>query len=190
MAPAVSTPAACLADRSSVFTCSFIFEKSIPFISDVIFQMLSKGYRFSFIEGKNYIDWGTLREFRHYQRNFFTIFCDFDGCLVKNSSKFANKPWSMIPIEDNIECLSDLQRRKNTKLIIVTSRPNSEKIKIKRFLKKYNINCQDILTNLLHSKRIMINDYSATNPYPTSVSINIPRNDIEMNRILKSITEN
>ena len=24
---------------------------------------------------------------------FYTIFCDFDGCLVENSSKFAKKPW-------------------------------------------------------------------------------------------------
>ena len=160
------------------------------FISDVIFRMLSKGHRFSYKEAKNYIDWGTLREFRHYQRNFYTIFCDFDGCLVLNSSKFARKPWQIIPIKDNIKALKDIQSKKNINLIIVTSRPHSEKNKIKRFLNNNNISFNDVITNLSHSKRILVNDFSQTNPYPSSIAINIKRDANDMERILNSIIEN
>ena len=160
------------------------------FISDVIYSMLLDNYYFSFIEGSDYIDWGTLREFRNFNKKHYTIFCDFDGCLVENSSKFAKKPWKIKPIIKNIECIQKLQKLIKVELIITTSRSSKEKRKIFNFLKKNNINFKTIITDLLHSKRILINDFANSNPYPSSIAVNISRNNIELSSVLESIIYN
>ena len=64
------------------------------------------------------------------------------------------------------------------------------KNKIKRFLNNNNISFNDVITNLSHSKRILVNDFSQTNPYPSSIAINIKRDANDMERILNSIIEN
>ena len=98
--------------------------------------MILDNHYFSFIESSDYIDWGTLREFRNFKKKYYTIFCDFDGCLVENSSKFAAKPWSFKPIFKNLDCIRKLQQVVNIELIITTSRPENQKQKIINFLKK------------------------------------------------------
>ena len=160
------------------------------FISDVIYSMLLDNHYFSYLEGSSYIDWGTLREFRNFRKKHYTIFCDLDGCLVENSSKFAIKPWLLKPIINNINCIRRLQKIIEIELIITTSRPSSQKNKITNFLKKQKINFKTIITDLMHAKRILINDFANSNPYPSSISINIPRNNIELSVILESIINN
>ena len=92
--------------------------------------MLLDNHYFSFLEGSDYVDWGTLREFRNFHNKYYTIFCDFDGCLVKNSSKFAKKAYTINPIKENIQCIQKLQKIINVEIIITTSRPSSERKKI------------------------------------------------------------
>jgi hypothetical protein len=160
------------------------------YISDVIYSMILDHHSFFYTEAFDYIDWGTLREFRNYKKKFFTIFCDFDGCLIKNSSKFSKKPWEIKPIKENINCLKNLQKKLNIELIITTSRPNSDKINIIKFLKAHNIKFKNIITDLMHSKRILVNDFAESNPYPSSIAVNIPRDFIGLSNILYSITQN
>jgi hypothetical protein len=142
---------------------------------------------FSYIEAENYIDWGTLREFRHFQNKSYTLFCDFDGCLVENGSKFSKNSFRTKPISENLKCLSELQNVMNIELVITTSRPKSENAYIAKILRKFKIKYNSIITDLMHSKRILINDFANTNNYPTSISINIPRNSIDLSLILRSI---
>ena len=96
--------------------------------------------------------------------------------MVKNSSKFATPPWQYNPIEKNLLHLSKfLLESKDSKLVITTSRPDSEKENIKQFLQEKHIWCYSIITGLPHSKRILINDFSNSNPYPSCSAISIPR---------------
>ncbi len=160
------------------------------FISDVIYSMLLDNHYFSYIEGSDYIDWGTLREFRNFHKKHYTIFCDFDGCLVENSAKFSKKPWIIKPIKKNIECIQKLQKLIKVELIITTSRSSAEKKKISNFLRMNNIKFKIIITDLMHSKRILINDFANSNPYPSSIAVNISRNNIELSSVLESIIYN
>ena len=160
------------------------------YISDIIYSMLLDNKYFSFTEGSDYIDWGTLREFRNFHKKHFTIFCDFDGCLVENSSKFAKKPYSIKPININIQCIQKLQKIISLELIITTSRPYTQKKQILNFLKKNNINYKFVITDLMHSKRILINDFANSNPYPSAIAVNISRNNTELSSILESIVYN
>ena len=160
------------------------------FISDVIFSMILENNYFSYCEASNYIDWGTLREFRNFQNKFYTIFCDFDGCLVENGSKFSKNTYRTSPITENLNCIRNLQKIINIELIITTSRPSTEKDYIIKILRKFDIKYKSIITDLMHSKRILVNDFAMSNTYPSSLSINIPRNSNGLSLILESVLKN
>ena len=78
------------------------------------------------------------------------------------------------PNNENLKFISNyLEDSPYSKLIITTSRPTSEKINIIKFLLKYDICCHEVITDLPHAGRILINDFSKSNPYPSSQSINL-----------------
>ncbi len=146
------------------------------YVSHIIQKNILDGKTFFAYEASNYEDYGTASEYYEYIRKVRSIFCDFDGVLVINSSKFATPPWQYQPNEDNLNFISDyLNNSKNSKLIITTSRPSTEKDNIINFLKKYGINCHEIITELPHAGRILINDFSKSNPYPSAQAINLER---------------
>lgn len=155
------------------------------YISHVIQKNLLDGITFHAYEAKSYESYGTLKEFQNYSGEVRTIFCDFDGVLVENSSKFANPPWQYNPIEANLNHLSRyLKDSYFSRVVITTSRPKSEEEKIKSFLQNYNINLHSIITDLPHSKRVLINDFASSNKFPTSESINLPRNSNKLSDYL------
>ena len=67
-----------------------------------------------------------------------------------------------------------------SKLIITTSRPKNQKQNIIDFLRSYEIECIDVITDLPHASRVLINDFSNSNPYPTSQAINLVRNSTNL----------
>ena len=69
-------------------------------------------------------------------------------------------------------------------LIITTSRPDNQKKYKISLLKRFNIKSKYILTNLLHAKRALINDFSESNPFPSSISINLERDTKKLSTIL------
>ena len=147
------------------------------YISHIIQKKLLDGFTFHGYEAFGYEDYGTVTEFKNYIKNVRSIFCDFDGVLVENSSKFASPPWQYNPMVENLNYLSDfLKNSPDSKLIITTSRPSREKENIINFLKRYNIELHSLVTDLPHAGRILVNDFSNSNPFPTAQGINIPRN--------------
>ena len=157
------------------------------YISHVVFDMMLSGVDFRYKRVKNYIDWGTIREFREYQKKTLTIFCDFDGCLVENGSKFGKKGWKTNVLIENVKKLRNLQKKKSITLIITTSRPSSQVNYIKRILKYNKIHYSKIVADLPHSKRMLINDFSDTNPYPSAIAINLDRNSDNLGNYLSNI---
>ena len=157
------------------------------YISHVIFDMMLRGSDFRYKEAKNYVDWGTIREFRNYQKKTLTLFCDFDGCLVENGSKFGKLGWKTDILFENVNKLRELQKKKNITLIITTSRPSSQIKYIKNLLKSNKIDFNRIITDLPHSKRVLVNDFSTTNPYPTALAVNLERNSNKLGDILLNI---
>jgi hypothetical protein len=157
------------------------------YISHVILRMLLNGSQFKYNDAHNYLDWGTLREFRNWQKKTITIFCDFDGCLVINGSKFGKLGWNTIPIFKNLNSLKKICQTYNVKLIITTSRPKSQIKFIKNVLGKYDLKNINIITDLPHGKRILINDFSNTNPYPSATAINVIRDSEELGEIFSNL---
>ncbi len=157
------------------------------YISHIILSMILNGENFKYSNAHSYISWGTISEYRQWQRKSMTIFCDFDGCLVKNGSSIFKGGQKISPLEKNLTALKKLQENNFIELIITTSRPINEKKKIASLLKKYNISYSTIITDLKHSRRILVNDFARTNPYPSSISVNIERNSEELSGILENL---
>jgi len=158
------------------------------FISHIILKMILEGNEFKFKKAFDYADWGTWEEFKKWKERYLTIFCDFDGCLVNNGSKFGKNGWNTSAINNNLIALKELQEKKNIHLILTTSRPKSEIPLIKKILKKYSIEFKKIITDLPHSKRILINDFADSNPFPTAISLNTERDSLNLSRMLRELS--
>jgi len=145
------------------------------YISHIIYKMLLNGAEFKILNAHSYIDWGTLREYQHYCKKHLTLFCDVDGVLLKNGSKFAKNGWRTKGIEKNLAKIASLQSEGYLFLILTSSRPETEEEYTINELKKYGVRTDRCLFGLPHTRRYLVNDYSPTNPYPSAVSINIER---------------
>jgi hypothetical protein len=159
------------------------------YISHIVYSMLMSGITFKYQATDQYIDWGTLREFRHYNRSFVTVFCDVDGVLLYNGSKFSKQGWETEPIEENLNTISKLQADGRLYLIITTSRPESEKNYLEKKLAEFSVYPDKYVMDLPHTRRILINDFSSSNPFPTAISINLERDSKLLSSILDSVSE-
>lgn len=166
------------------YSKKLLLKSNDVYISHVIYEMILNKHIFRAVEVKEYVDWGTVREFRNWQRKHVTLFCDFDGCLVLNGSKFGKRGYDTEPLNENLKTISEIINTGCAELIITTSRPSNQKKYIKNLLRKFNIKAKYILTDLLHAKRALINDFSETNPFPSSIAINLERDSKKLSSIL------
>lgn len=154
------------------------------YTSHVIFDMLLNGNVFKPNTIHDYLDFGTLAEYRSVQTSTSTIFCDVDGVLLENGSKFGPSGWRTKPIEKNINALKSKLVSKDSFLIITTSRPETEKGYISEILASYDVYPDHWVFNLPHCKRLLINDFSRTNPFPSAIAVNLPRNTSDLDQYL------
>lgn len=157
------------------------------YISHIIYSMLTCGINFSVTEADGYIDFGTAEEYRKFCAQYMTLFCDIDGVLLENGSKFGVAGWASKAIVENVEILSKLQQEGRIYLVLTTSRPDSEEAYVKGELEKFGLRYDKFIGGLPHAKRVLINDFSPTNPYPTSIAINLQRNSIELTELLSHL---
>lgn len=148
------------------------------YVSHIIYNMIINDSYFKYIESSEFKDWGTLSSWNIENKNHISIFCDYDGVLVKNKGRYGKENWENsedIPIISNIMSIKSKLNLGGV-LIITTCRPKKYENKIRELLSRFDISVFQIIFDLPHSKRILINDYAPTNPYPTSISINVERN--------------
>lgn len=148
------------------------------YLSHIISYILSKKYDyFQAIEADCYEDWGTIKEWKQVQKKLSTYFIDVDGILIKNSGKYGTINWNNNKelLDKNISRIKKLQQE-GAQIIITTSRPKEYKNILLEILNNAEIYPDEIIMDLYHSQRIIINDFAPTNPYPSCIAINIPRN--------------
>tara|TARA_B100001769_G_C22060831_1_gene570541 strand:+ start:135 stop:1193 length:1059 start_codon:yes stop_codon:yes gene_type:complete len=147
------------------------------YISNIIYDMMLKDQIFYGQVCNNYKDWGTLEDWNNYKTQYNTLFVDIDGTLVENTSyKFPPYIGNGKPLVNNIKWLRKLYNEGKTQIVLTTSRPQEymQETIIELFEKE--IPYDKLIMGLYHCKRIIINDYANSNPYPSCNSINIKRN--------------
>lgn len=158
------------------------------FVSDVIFNMTLQGITFTGIECSDYEDWGTISEWMKYKNTFKTLFVDLDGTLFKNSSAYL-KPYigETDALQNNIDFIKRLQDTGRVEIILTTSRPEEYRAITEDQLFNAGIKYKHLLMGLNHASRIIINDFSDSNPYRACDAINIERNSDNLQKYFNNI---
>jgi len=156
------------------------------YISHIIFEMILSGSSFYGLKTKNFKDWGTLDAWNKYKSQYRCLFVDIDGTLVSNSSiHFPPYVGTGEPLNSNISLLRSLYDYGKVKIILTTSRPERLRELTIDEMGKYNIPYDTLIMGLPHCKRVVINDFANSNPYPACESINLPRNSDNLTEFLK-----
>lgn len=166
-------------------------DKKNLFVSHIIFDQILSGAVFKggeIVDPLTFEDWGTLEDWNRYKASYSTLFLDLDGVLVKNSGRYVGKKWgSTPPIEENVNFLNELYKRGRTKIIITTSRSSECKKETEQQLSNFQIPYDQIVYDLPHAKRIVINDYAKSNSYRSCDSINLKRNSSDLDEYLSGL---
>jgi hypothetical protein len=166
-------------DFINTFRSLWSTHKGEPFVSNVIDKMIADGKVFAESPVNNFIDVGTAQDWFEYNDKP-TYFCDIDGTIVKSKDDYY-APTE--PIEHNIRALLE-KKKTGCKLIFCTAR-NKKYYTVTRALLDY-LGFQDceLIMEVNHSRRVIINDFATTNPYPSAVAINIPRDSDKLGEYL------
>jgi len=156
------------------------------YVSHVIFDMMVAGNQFRGVNTSDFEDWGTLDAWNDYKSKFQTLFVDVDGTLITNTGS-KTRPFlgEGLPIKENIDTINRLYDSGKAYIVLTTSRSHTNRDLTIKELKDKNIKYHLLITNLPHAKRIVINDFAATNPFPACGAINLPRNDNNLSDYLK-----
>ncbi len=152
--------------------------KNEIYLSHIIYYLIGTNKSiYKYIEAQDFEDWGTLEDWRNTQDRYSTYFLDIDGVIVENRGKYGKENWSnyLNVIVENMNFIKYLYEG-GAQIVLTTSRGKKDMEAIKNLFKKEGIKIHGIVTNCNHSPRIIVNDFAATNPYPSCKSINIPRN--------------
>jgi hypothetical protein len=156
------------------------------YISHLIYGMILDGIAFSYSEVRDYVDWGTLKEWQAYTQQYSTLFVDLDGTLVTNSAQYASPFWGETEgIQPNVDAINHLYDSGKVQIIITTSRKEAKKDVTLRQLERVGIKYHKIIFDLSHGRRIVINDYAPSNPFKSCDAINIKRNSPDLKEMLE-----
>lgn len=172
-------------DTYDLLVASGLFESRELFVSHIFSYLIQKQIISpQYVECTGFADWGTLQDWREEQKRHKTYLFDIDGVLVENVGKYGKQNWynSNIPIMENVQLVKELADKGN-QIIFITARDTEGVRPIIQMLQEYQITYHNIIVDCYHSQRVIINDHSATNPYPSCDSISINRNEILKNYI-------
>ena len=147
------------------------------YISNVIHAKMLGGRKFKALKVSDYQDWGTRHDWIKFIQTYRTIFCDIDGVLVQNGSQYLrDKQWGeMAPLQDNVDRLATLYEESTTYIVLTTSRGEEHRKTTELELRDFGIQYDQLVMGLPHCPRVLVNDYSSTNPFPSATAINIAR---------------
>ncbi len=156
------------------------------YLSHVIYSMILADHNFFARECTNYLDWGTLDDWMSFCRQYGAVFVDLDGTLVQNSAEFFDPIWGSTPgIAANIKAVNALYDSGKVRVVITTSRHASSREVTIAQLQREGIKYHEILFGMNHGKRLLINDFAKTNPYPSCEAVNIARNSADLAELIK-----
>ena len=155
------------------------------YVSNVIYDMMLSGSKFSGTEVNRYLDWGTLQAWKAYKKDFRTLFLDIDGTIITNSSiQFPPYVGEGKPIESNIKYLQDIYAEGKTYIVLTTSRPDHLRDITLEEMSRHGIPYDQLVMGLPHCKRVVVNDFARSNTFPSCEAINIPRNNENLSEFL------
>jgi len=134
----------------------------------------------------DFIDVGTLPDWRRYVRARGSIVTDLDGVVFQNHSAYFAPFWDDedIAIDENVTALRAWAEQ-GAQLIFMTARPEAWRQKTERALNALGLTPHALIMGCNHGRRFLVNDHAATNPYPSAVAVSVERNSANLADYLK-----
>lgn len=148
-----------------------------PFVSHVILAAIAGGDVFQAKRVEWFEDVGTAPAWQKFRDKHSVYVLDIDGVVFKNAGEFSSHSWDAendIPLTANVNRLKSIQKN-GGQFIFMTARHEKYREKTERALKACGLTWHALICGVNHAKRILVNDFAASNPYPSAVAINIPR---------------
>jgi dTDP-glucose pyrophosphorylase len=146
------------------------------YISQIINFMIAQGAVFKGLPVTGYQDWGTSEDWLRFKKSQKTYFVDLDGVVFLNAAEHFPPYWGQTAeIGPNVEVLLKLERLGN-QLVFTTSRKEAYREKTTQDLQNLGFKTPTLVMNCLNGPRVLVNDYSHSNPYPSATAINVARN--------------
>ena len=150
-------------------------------VSHLIYACIVNKCIFYGREITDYIDLTYHEDWVNFCGRYKTLFVDIDGTLVLNSGEHAKERWGSTEcIKKNVSLLKGLHSTGTVQIILTTARKAKYKNATIEQLEKSNIPYDDIIFDLYHCKRYLVNDFSPTNPYPSAIAVNLSRNSDDL----------
>lgn len=145
------------------------------FVSHIIQDMLNSGVIFKKVPVTKYVDVGTADDWHKYN-DMPVIFCDIDGTLIKAQSRYGKYTYNDLPIvlEENVKRVKEYHD-KGCQIWFTTARPDEYREVTLDMIRNLGFRRFRLLTGLHNARRVLINDYNTSNPYPRAEAINIYR---------------
>lgn len=151
-------------------------KESHLYISHLLQSQLYDGCFVGANEASNYHDWGTQEEWDNYCSKFRTLLVDIDGTLVKSSCSYMEpKVGTTDKLVRAVEKINTLYDEGFSQIILVTARPEYTREVTEDQLYRLGIKHHRLVMGLWHTRRVLINDFAVSNPYPSAVAINLVR---------------
>ena len=153
-------------------------EEDELYVSHVIAYMIGSGrHEFDYIPARFFEDWGTIDDWKRVQKRYRTYFVDIDGVVMKNSGKYGRVNWGNNGnvLSNNLDVLKKLSEE-GGQIVFTTCRPPEFTHQLEEIFTDHGLENFQIVTGLNHSQRVLINDFAPTNPHPSCLAVNMPRN--------------
>ena len=125
---------------------------------------------------------------KNMKNNYKCLFLDIDGTIIVNSSShIAPYIGEGSKLVNKCDMITNLYEEGKVYFVLTTSRPEEYRDITEDELRSKNIPYHQLVMNLPHCKRVLINDYSNSNPYPSASAVNIERNSDKLNVFLNQI---
>ena len=149
------------------------------FVSNIVDYLSANGEVFVKNEVENFIDVGTAEDWFEYNDKP-TYFCDIDGTIIKSAEIYS---LDVEPLVNNVNKLLK-EAERGCKLVFCTARAKKYKDLTKDMLEQLGFKNFELIMEVHHSKRVLINDYANSNPYPTALALNIKRDDDNLSELI------
>lgn len=145
------------------------------FVSHIIQDMLNSGAIFKKVPVTKYTDVGTADDWHKYN-DMPVLFCDIDGTLVKAQSRYGKNSYENPPVvlEENVKRIREYHD-KGCQIFFTTARPHTYREQTDKMLRDLGFTNFQLITGLHNARRVLINDYNTSNPYPRAEAVNIYR---------------
>jgi hypothetical protein len=151
------------------------------YVSHLILEGIHQGFVFKGIIVSGYCDVGTIEEWNEFRERSKLYIIDIDGVVFRNSSQFIPPLWDDedVPLPRSIEKLRQLIAH-GAQIVFVTSRPERFRQKTEASLSCAGLSWHAAIFGVPHSRRVLVNDFAPSNPYPSAVAVNLSRNSDDL----------